>query len=54
MSADESAELRRKHYNATAARIILANPDLMRIQVRPDHPLRAHKPGQYTSLGLGA
>ena len=53
MSTDAIAEQRAKYYNATVARIIYGNPDLMRIQVRPDAPLRAHHPGQYTSLGLG-
>jgi len=53
MSSEAIADLRAKHYNATVARVILGNPDLMRLQVRPDAPLRPHQPGQYTSLGLG-
>jgi ferredoxin--NADP+ reductase len=30
-----------------------ANPELMRLRIRPDFPVPAHKPGQYSSLGLG-
>lgn len=54
MTSAELAELRRQRYNATVAGIRLANPDLMCIRVKPDFPLPSHKPGQYTSLGLGA
>ncbi len=54
MTPEQIAELRSKHYNATVAWIDKFNPDLMRIHVKPDVPLRPHKPGQYTSLGLGA
>jgi ferredoxin--NADP+ reductase len=53
MTADEIAALRQKMYNATVVGLIKPNPDLMRIRVRPDNPLQPHKPGQYTSLGLG-
>lgn len=53
MTPEQITELRSKHYNATAVWIHRSNPDLMRIHVKPDTPLRPHKPGQYTSLGLG-
>jgi ferredoxin--NADP+ reductase len=53
MTPDEMAELRRKNYNATVAWIHKPNPELMRLHVKPDVPIRPHKPGQYTSLGLG-
>lgn len=54
MTADECNELRKKHYNATVAAVRLANSDLMAVRIRPDFPLPAHKPGQYSTLGLGA
>jgi ferredoxin/flavodoxin---NADP+ reductase len=54
MTSDECAELRRKHYNAAVAAIHHAHDDLMTIRVRPDFPIPAHKPGQYSTLGLGA
>ena len=54
MTADECAELRKKHYNATVAAIRWANSDLMAVRIRPDFPLPNHKPGQYSTLGLGA
>jgi len=53
MTPEELAALRKQRYNATVAHIRLANPDLMAIRVQPDFPLPRHKPGQYTSLGLG-
>jgi ferredoxin--NADP+ reductase len=54
MTPEQIADLRKKHYNATAVWIHRSNPELMRIHIKPDIPLRTHKPGQYTSLGLGA
>src|SRR5438128_74554 len=53
MTPDQIAELRRKKYNATVVRLAKPQTDLMTIRVRPDFPLPAHQPGQYTSLGLG-
>ncbi len=53
MNPEQIAELRRQKYNATVVWLRKPNPDLMRIRVRSDQPLMAHKPGQYTSLGLG-
>lgn len=53
MTSDEIAELRKKHYNATVASLRLANPDLMVLRVRPDAGVPAHRPGQYSTLGLG-
>jgi ferredoxin--NADP+ reductase len=53
MTAEQVAEWRRQSYNATAARLILPHSDLMILRVRPDYPLPAHKPGQYSTLGLG-
>src|SRR5436305_150417 len=53
MTPDQIAELRRKKYNATVVRLAKSQTDLMMIRVRPDFPLPAHQPGQYTSLGLG-
>src|SRR3954463_456228 len=53
MTPEQIAELRQSKYNATVVRLTKANPDLMMIRVRPDFVLPVHKPGQYTSLGLG-
>lgn len=53
MTPDEVAELRRRKYNATVIWLRKHNPDLMVLRVRPDFPLPPHKPGQYTTLGLG-
>ena len=53
MTPEEIAQLRQKQYNATVVWLHKHNPDLMRLRVRPDYPLPKHKPGQYTSLGLG-
>jgi ferredoxin--NADP+ reductase len=53
MTADEILALRNKHYNATAASIRLANPELMILRVHPDFPIPAYKMGQYSTLGLG-
>jgi ferredoxin--NADP+ reductase len=48
-----AAELRRKWYNATVVWLRKVHPDLMILRVRPDFPRPLHKPGQYTTLGLG-
>lgn len=53
MTPAEWASLRQKHYNATVVYLQKPNPDLMILRVRPDFPVPAHKPGQYSTLGLG-
>lgn len=53
MTPDQIADVRRTKYNATVVWLHKAHSDLMRLHVRPDKPLQVHKPGQYTSLGLG-
>lgn len=53
MSPEQVAALRKKNYNATVASIRWANPDLFAIRVRPDFRLPTHKPGQYSTLGMG-
>jgi ferredoxin/flavodoxin---NADP+ reductase len=53
MTPEQIAEWRRQFYNATAVRLMKPNPDLMIVRIRPDYPLPVHKPGQYTTLGLG-
>jgi ferredoxin--NADP+ reductase len=53
MSPEAIADLRAKHYNATVVWLDKPHPDLMIVRVRPDFPRPPHKPGQYTSLGLG-
>lgn len=53
MTPDEIAELRKKHYNATVVSLRLANPELMILRVRPDGGVPPHRPGQYSTLGLG-
>ncbi len=53
MTPDEIAELRGKHYNATVVHLRLANPELMIVRVRPDAGVAKHRPGQYSTLGMG-
>ena len=53
MTPDEIAALRQKSYNATVEYQRRPNPELMIVRVRPDFALPAHKPGQYSTLGLG-
>jgi ferredoxin--NADP+ reductase len=53
MTAEQIAEWRRQSYNATAVRLRKTHSDLMVVRVRPDFPLPPHKPGQYSTLGLG-
>jgi len=48
-----AAEARRKSYNATVVWLRRPHPDLMILRVRPDFPRPPHKPGQYSTLGLG-
>src|SRR5438105_4993340 len=53
MTPEELAELRRKRYNATVVYLRKVHSDLMILRVRPDFPRPPHKPGQYSTLGLG-
>jgi ferredoxin--NADP+ reductase len=53
MDLAEREALRQKHYNATVVFLKKVNPDLMILRVRPDFLLPAHKPGQYSTLGMG-
>src|SRR6516164_5066511 len=53
MTPEQIAELRQKRYNARVAWLRKTHSDLMIVRIRPDYPLPAHKPGQYTSIGLG-
>jgi len=53
MTAHEIAEARRKRYNATVVGLQKSNSDLMILRVRPDFPRPEHRPGQYSTLGLG-
>jgi ferredoxin--NADP+ reductase len=53
MTSDQIEQLRQKHYNATVTRLSLVHPELMTLRVRPDRPLAPHKPGQYSTLGMG-
>jgi ferredoxin--NADP+ reductase len=53
MTPDQIVELRRQKYNAVVTRLIKIHSDLLILRVRPDSRLQPHKPGQYTTLGLG-
>ncbi len=53
MTPEQIAELRRARYNATVVGLRKVHGDLMILRVRPDFARPPHKPGQYTSLGLG-
>jgi ferredoxin--NADP+ reductase len=53
MTPDEISDLRRRKYNATVLRLHKVHEDLLIMRVKPDFPRPAHKPGQYTVLGLG-
>jgi ferredoxin--NADP+ reductase len=48
-----SAELRKKYYNATVVSLTRVHDELMTLRIRPDFPLPAHRPGQYSTLGMG-
>ena len=50
----EIAELRQKHYNAAVVALRPAHSDLIKIRIKPDYRLPRHKPGQYSTLGMGA
>jgi ferredoxin--NADP+ reductase len=53
MTPEQIAELRRQKYNATVVGLVKAHTDLAIMRVRPDFTRPAHKPGQYTALGMG-
>jgi ferredoxin--NADP+ reductase len=53
MNPEQIAELRRTRYNATVVGLKRTHSDLMILRVRPDFPLPRHKPGQYSTLGMG-
>jgi ferredoxin--NADP+ reductase len=53
MTSDQIEQLRQKHYNATVTRLSLVHPELMTLRVCPDWQLASHKPGQYSTLGMG-
>jgi ferredoxin/flavodoxin---NADP+ reductase len=53
MTPEQIADLRRQRYNATVAWMRKPHPELMVFRVRPDFQLPIHKPGQYSTLGLG-
>ena len=53
MNPAEAAELRCTRYNATLVHLRKAHSDLMIVRIRPDFPRPIHKPGQYSTLGLG-
>lgn len=53
MTPEQIADLRRSKYNATVVWLTKGHSDLMRLRVKPDAGVQPHKPGQYTSLGLG-
>jgi ferredoxin--NADP+ reductase len=53
MSPGQIAELRRTRYNSTIVWLRKPNPELMIVRIRSDYPRPAHRPGQYTTLGMG-
>jgi ferredoxin--NADP+ reductase len=53
MTPEQCAELKKKHYNATVVGLQRSHSDLMTLRVRPDFARPPHKPGQYSTLGLG-
>jgi ferredoxin--NADP+ reductase len=53
MNPEQVAELRRTRYNATVVWLHKTHSDLMILRVRPDFTLPVHKPGQYSTLGMG-
>jgi ferredoxin--NADP+ reductase len=53
MSPEQIAQLRRGRYNATVVWLHKSHSDLMVLRVRPDFRLPVHKPGQYSTLGMG-
>jgi ferredoxin--NADP+ reductase len=53
MTVDAFEELRQKLYNATVVWLREPHPELRVLRVRPDFTLPPHRPGQYSTLGLG-
>jgi ferredoxin--NADP+ reductase len=53
MTAAQVEELRRKYYNATLVWLRQPHAELRVLRVRPDFVRPPHKPGQYSTLGLG-
>src|SRR3954470_21764009 len=53
MTSQEVAALRQKYYNATITELKMPNSELMIVRIEPDYALPVHKPGQYSTLGLG-
>jgi ferredoxin--NADP+ reductase len=53
ITPEQITDLRKKKYNATVVRLLKVHSELAILRVRPDGPRPAHKPGQYTILGLG-
>jgi ferredoxin--NADP+ reductase len=53
MTPEQIADLRRQRYNAAVVGLRKTHSDLMIVRIRPDYPMPPHKPGQYTSIGLG-
>src|SRR5688500_5440835 len=53
MSPEERAALRQKHYNATVVALKHVHSDLVIMRVAPDFSVPLHKPGQYSTLGMG-
>ena len=53
LTAEETEQLREKHYNATVSIRIDCNPDLARFRIKPDAGTPRFEPGQYVTLGLG-
>jgi ferredoxin--NADP+ reductase len=53
MSPEEIEEMRGQRYNATVTWQREANPDLRVLRVTADFRLPQHRPGQYSTLGLG-
>jgi ferredoxin--NADP+ reductase len=53
MTPEQIADLRQKRYNATLVWLRKTHSDLAIMRVRPDFRRPVHKPGQYSTLGLG-
>jgi ferredoxin--NADP+ reductase len=53
MCTERIEEMRLKLYNATLSWLVEPHPELRIIRVEPDYPLPRHRPGQYSTLGLG-
>jgi ferredoxin--NADP+ reductase len=53
MTAEQVQELRQRLYNPTLVWLREPHPELRVLRVRPDFRLPPHRPGQYSTLGLG-